>query len=190
MKKITKYIFIPFIISISIGITTAYADFFSGFEGIGETLSEAGGTIADIAGFGNDPETYIPTVIPKPDLLPGPYPSEMAENKSHKKSLTSTILPRIGVGIIGFVAVGALIFLIAGGVRMTLTFGDEDSINKGKDQVIYAIVGFIIALFAYTIVAIIINLDFVEQREPTLGEYADFAESVGGDILDLFGTSD
>lgn len=101
-----------------------------------------------------DPD-YVQSAIPKPTTLPGPE----GEN-ADRASLTSSILPRIAVGIIGFAGAAALIFLIIGGVRYATAYGEDEAVEKAKKQVMYAIIGFFLAILSYTIVTIITNLNF------------------------------
>ncbi|MBD3331064.1 hypothetical protein GF354_06110 [Candidatus Peregrinibacteria bacterium] len=111
----------------------------------------------------NASENYEPTVIPKPPSLPGittqPGPTEKG---SYKKVLTDFTLPRIAIIIISFIGVGAVVFLIIGGVRYVTSYGSEDALEKAKNQVMYSLIGLGIAIMSYAIVSIIINLKFVE----------------------------
>lgn len=100
-----------------------------------------------------------PTLIPKPDLLPGPGTNAQKDANSGAKSiLVDTILPNLTLGMIGFGGLWALVFLIVGSVRFMTSYGNEESAKKAKEQIVYSIVGFMIALLAYAIVTIIINL--------------------------------
>lgn len=98
-------------------------------------------------------------VTPRPDTLPGPTLDEN-DPRSGRESLIGTILPNYAVGLIGFVGAAAFIFLVISGVRYAMSYGNEEAIKKAKDQTIYALVGFVIALLSYTIVTIIANLKF------------------------------
>lgn len=101
-------------------------------------------------------------VIPRPDTIPGPdiNPNDPL---SGRKTLINTILPNYAVGLIGFVGAATFVFLVISGVRYAMSFGNEEAIKKAKDQTIYALVGFVIALLSYTIVTIITNLKFEER---------------------------
>ncbi|GEM_PF-1337937 len=57
-------------------------------------------------------------------------------------------------GIIGIIAVGVTIW---GGIQMMISTGDPGKIKKGKDTLIWGIVGLLIALFSYTIVGFVLN---------------------------------
>ena len=103
---------------------------------------------------------YNPSIIPKPDFLPGP---EVSGTKTERETLTTKFLPNLTVTIIGFAGVAALIVLLISGVRFSLNLGSDDQITKAKDHIIYAIIGLIVAMLSYTIVKITINLDFNDQ---------------------------
>ena len=97
--------------------------------------------------------TYQPPKIPKPNTLVGP-------ETNTRNVLTENVLPNLAVGVVGFVAAMALLFLIIAGVRFAMVYGNEESAQTAKKQVTFALVGLIVALLAYTIVAIISNLGF------------------------------
>lgn len=100
---------------------------------------------------------FVPAVIPKATNLPGP---DTDTDKSNRKILGETVLPKIAVFIIGFVGGLSILFLVIGGVRFAMAYGNEEDITNAKNQVVYAIVGLLISLLSYAIVAIIINLKF------------------------------
>ena len=56
-------------------------------------------------------------------------------------------------------AVGALsvIMLIWGGIRYTTSAGDSNKVTAAKNTVLYAIVGFVIAIVAYAVVNMVID---------------------------------
>ena len=56
--------------------------------------------------------------------------------------------------IIGAVSV---IMLILGGIRYTLSGGDQTAVTSAKNTILYAIVGIIVAIFAYAIVNFVLN---------------------------------
>ncbi len=117
------------------------------------------------SGTGTDAEKeYVIPVIPKPRTLPGP------EGSDNRKTLTETILPNYAVGTIGFVGALSLIFLIIGGLRFTMAYGKEESVENAKKQVIYALVGLVIALMSYTIVSIISNIELKSDETKTIQE--------------------
>lgn len=104
---------------------------------------------------------FVQPTIPQPQTLPG-------DGVNTKKTLTESLLPKYAVGLIGFVSMAALVFLVIAGVRFATAYGNEEAVETAKKQVIYSIVALLIALLSYTIVSIIINLKFVpEPPAPT-----------------------
>ena len=57
-------------------------------------------------------------------------------------------------GIIGIVAV---VMIIIGGFNMMTSSGDPGKVKKGKDTILYGIIGLVIALLAFAIVNFVIN---------------------------------
>lgn len=98
-------------------------------------------------------------IIPRPDTLPGPTVTEQNDS-SIRDILVNRILPRVAITFIGFIAGLALVFVIIGGVRFVTAYGNEESIDKAKKQVIYGLVGLMLAVLSYTIVSIVTNLEF------------------------------
>ena len=56
--------------------------------------------------------------------------------------------------IIGAIAV---IMLIIGGIRYTISGGDQSQVTAAKNTILYAIVGIIVAIFAYAIVNFVLD---------------------------------
>lgn len=104
--------------------------------------------------------------IPKPDTLPGPTETATtkqegaAAQQSRSMSILISTLHKYAIFLIAGVGSFSFLFLIISGIRFLTVFNNDESIKKAKDQAKYALIGFAIALFSYTIVAIISNLDF------------------------------
>jgi len=98
---------------------------------------------------------YQAPQIPKPSTLPGPT------STNTRSELVDKVLPRAAVFLIGIVGGLALLFTVIGGVRFAMAYGNDEAIEKAKKQVIYGIIGLIVALLSYTIVTIVSNLTFV-----------------------------
>lgn len=65
------------------------------------------------------------------------------------QDVISTLL--LAVGII------AVIMIIIGGIRYTLSNGDASRIKSAKDTVLYSVIGLIVAMLAYAIVNFVIG---------------------------------
>lgn len=57
-------------------------------------------------------------------------------------------------GVIGIIAV---IMVILGGFKLMTSTGDPGRVKKGKDTILYGIIGLVIALLAFAIVNFVIN---------------------------------
>ncbi len=148
-------------ILVTLGTTAVYAQPYT---------SEKGKEIQEI--INNE---YKPTIIPKPNYIPGP---DITETKTERNTLVSNFLPRLTISLIGLAGVAALIVILISGLRMSLNFGDEDTINKAKNHIVYAIIGLIIAMLSYTIVKITVSLDF-EETPQTSTEAENAARAFG-----------
>lgn len=65
-----------------------------------------------------------------------------------------TTIVNILLFLIGAVAV---IMLIIGGIRYTLSGGDQNAVTSAKNTILYSIVGIIVAILAYAIVNFVIT---------------------------------
>ncbi len=69
--------------------------------------------------------------------------------QSPVRNVISTLL--IAIGII------SIIMIIIGGIRYTLSNGNSAQIESAKNTVLYAVVGLIVAMLAYTIVNFVVG---------------------------------
>ena len=65
------------------------------------------------------------------------------------QAIISTLLFAIGVI--------AVIMIIIGGIRYTLSNGDASQIKSAKDTILYAVIGLIVAMLAYAIVNFVVG---------------------------------
>ncbi len=121
-------------------------------------------TTLSILAFANGlvAQAAISNVIPKPDTLPGPSVDSMKDDEGQREGLTEIFIPRFAAGFVGFVGIAAFLFLVVAGVRYLTAYGDEEAAEKAKNQAKFALVGLVIALLAFTIVSIIINIDLAD----------------------------
>ena len=68
--------------------------------------------------------------------------------ESPVQAVISTLL--IAIGIV------AVIMIVVGGLRYTLSNGDASRIKSAKDTVLYSVVGLVVAMLAYAIVNFVI----------------------------------
>ena len=61
-------------------------------------------------------------------------------------------------GIIFLIGIMAVLMIIIGGVRMVISQGNQESVTKGKQTIIWAVAGLIVALLSFSLVSIVQNL--------------------------------
>lgn len=76
-------------------------------------------------------------------------PSELVGTDGAFSRITNTILY-----VVGLIAV---IMLVLGGIRYIISGGDSKKVTDAKNTIMYAIIGLIIAVFAYAIVNFVIG---------------------------------
>ena len=76
-------------------------------------------------------------------------PSDLFGESGAFRKITNTILYIVGVI--------AVIMLIIGGIRYVISGGDAKKVTDAKNTVLYAIIGLVIAIFAYAIVNFVIT---------------------------------
>ena len=72
------------------------------------------------------------------------------------RSVTGTI-KNVGNILIFITAAIAVLMIIIGGVRYTISGGDQGAINSAKNTILYAIIGLIVAVVAYAIVNFVLT---------------------------------
>ena len=60
-------------------------------------------------------------------------------------------------GVMSVVGVVAVIMIILGGISYTTSQGDPGKVKKGKDTILYGIIGLVVALLAYAIVNFVLG---------------------------------
>jgi len=156
MKKIALYILISIAVPYLLGITSAFANSQNNPQ-----FTDTHNLIAE--------RKYQAPLIDKPDTLPGPDVKDQTGKEIPKTRtiLSQILLPKATTGFIGFVSMIAFLMLVISGVRFVVAYGNDEAVGKAKNEAMYAIIGLIIALLAYTIVAIIANLDLTTTTPST-----------------------
>lgn len=78
--------------------------------------------------------------------------SQKITGVSTSRDLKGEITRIINYGL-GFAGLVAVIFLIYGGVQYIIAGGDQDTMDKAKNTIIYAIIGLVIILLAFVVVS-------------------------------------
>ncbi|HEX8390080.1 MAG TPA: pilin [Candidatus Saccharimonadales bacterium] len=55
-------------------------------------------------------------------------------------------------GVLAVAGMTAIIFIILGGLKYTTSEGNPGELQKAKDMIVYALVGLVVVIFAFTIV--------------------------------------
>lgn len=73
--------------------------------------------------------------------------------------LLKVMLPNVLEWFLGFLAMSAIVIIMLGGY-MYLTSLGSDQAGKGKETILYGVVGLLIVILSYAIVSIVQNFDF------------------------------
>lgn len=65
------------------------------------------------------------------------------------KAITNTML--LAIGVI------SVIMIVIGGIRYTVSGGDEKGTKGAKDTILYSVIGLVVALLAFAIVNFVLN---------------------------------
>jgi hypothetical protein len=72
-------------------------------------------------------------------------------------TLTETFL-MILRGFILIIAIWAVLFIVVGGFQMVMSSGNEEAVTKAKKTITWAVLGLVVALLSFAIIAIVQNL--------------------------------
>lgn len=112
---------------------------------------------------------HVPTAaaleIPKPDYLPGP-PQEVTGGVARDYFLNQSIPQalNVAIGILGLVAFASLIIAA---LTLVTAYGASDKIDKAKSNFRYALIGFLVVIFAYAAVSIVVSIVLPSQEAPS-----------------------
>ena len=88
---------------------------------------------------------------------PGVTGSDICAAKDQKLFGAGSVWTNIINTLIYAIGAVAILMVIVGGLRYTLSAGDASATKGAKDTILYAIVGLVIAAFAYTIVNFVLS---------------------------------
>lgn len=131
----------------------------------GTTGDRSGSVIAPMFGDRADPNSIFrdpPQGANVDGINAGQYAQPLIQLSD--RQLAFQILVNFFLGIISVVC---LLFLVFNGYRYALARGEDNQISQAKKGITYAIIGLIVVLAAYTIVATILN--FGAQSGPGIG---------------------
>jgi hypothetical protein len=110
-----------------------------------------------------------PTVAAAPPVDcsgPNPNPNFCFYNPLPVDSLTETLL-LIMRGFLGVVGIWSVAFIIIGGFRYVGSQGNEEQVTAARKTITWAVIGFAIAMLAFSIMAIVQNILQTNIRDVT-----------------------
>lgn len=75
---------------------------------------------------------------------------------SSKTSISDVINTIVNV-LLFIIAAISVIMIIIGGIKYTISQGDSSSVKSAKDTILYAVVGLMVAIFAFAIVNFVVT---------------------------------
>jgi len=104
------------------------------------TSAGAGGTTAGTGGTNGATAATVPLFNPLPE-----------------QDLTHVFL-LITQGLLAILGIFAVVFIIVGGVEMVVAAGNEEALAKAKKTIVWAVLGLVVALMSFSIIAIVEDL--------------------------------
>lgn len=101
------------------------------------------------------------STVPKPDYLPGP--SEELTGDSTQDYVLNVTVPRTINIAIGLMGLGAFIGILISAITMLTAYGNEDKINRAKNNLKYSLLGFMITVLSYAIVSIVVSVSLPQE---------------------------
>ena len=98
--------------------------------------------------------TNVPVLADHTSLHSGITSSDTGENPADLQTVIQNVI-RVLLFIVGAAAV---IMLIVGAVRYTVSAGDQQAVANAKNTILYAIVGVIVAVLAWVAVDYVFNV--------------------------------
>jgi hypothetical protein len=93
----------------------------------------------------------------KGSTCPGGIGDSQAQQFNGKDGIVAFI-SRIAQFLTFIAAAVAVLYMVWGGYNFITANGDDDKVKKGKDTLIYASVGLVVTIVAYTIVLVVSNV--------------------------------
>lgn len=83
-------------------------------------------------------------------------PDQVASGDELNTDLRGTVIQIINA-VIGILAVVCVIVMIVGGVNYMTSNGDAGKVKKGKDTILYGVIGLVVCVLAFAIVNFVID---------------------------------
>lgn len=89
------------------------------------------------------------------------------------------LLVNFGAGTFAIIGVFAFVFFVYGGLTMIMSFGNAEKVKKGRDTLLAAVIGLVIAFSAFLMVKFVLNAMHV-SNEFRATEFQDSATGGAG----------
>ena len=108
--------------------------------------------------FASVPLSSASAYDPLGDACSGDSPPALCSSRgSESSSKVSSIIKTIVETLLYFVGILSVIMIIVSGVLYATSAGDSGRVAKAKNTLVYSIVGLVVAVLAYAIVAFVFN---------------------------------
>lgn len=111
--------------------------------------------VAFLGAFAVVPATSVAALDPLAGACSSGASSEICDNKDEDGTALIGVIVNTLLFLVGTLAV---IMIIVGGILYTISNGDAGKVTKAKNTLTYAIVGLVVAFFAYAIVNWVFDL--------------------------------
>ena len=104
--------------------------------------------------------SFIPNTTHAADICSQDVPQEVKDANGcggGSAANLEEVIVNIVSGIVGVLALVAVIFIVVGGINYMTSQGDPGKVKKAKDTILYAVIGLIIAVLAFAIVNFVIR---------------------------------
>ena len=90
--------------------------------------------------------------------IPYELVAALQTNAIPKPRLDSAQLENLYNGTLAIAGIVAVIFVVVGGIKYTLSSGNPQEASKAKDTILYAIIGLVVVMSAFVIVRVVTGL--------------------------------
>lgn len=139
-------------------VTAAVLD--SAGKEISGTVNSIGFKVGDPDGTNSSDNKNDPT----PGGMQGQNDKTLYNPISGVDSLTDLLL-KIMQGFLVIIGVWSVVFIVLGGFRLVMSQGNEEAVGAAKKTITWAVIGLVVALLAFSIVAIVQNLLGIDIKE-------------------------
>jgi len=90
--------------------------------------------------------------------LPDPKLPELPDPLNMKEGGVEGVITKVIKAVLGLVGVLALVMFIIGGLTWMTSGGSAERVKKGKDTVVWAVLGLALIFFSYAVINFVLNV--------------------------------